>query len=460
MFSQNHVQQLLIGKASVSLTVVATDGDRPEGLATGEIGAFTVGGNRYVESGASTGESNAVAGNQFRLFQKRADGTVLRSDILSTANIEKVVRKTASAATEKLEYYGYNGTSGSIEALDENFYRIRLALKEGYANNDHGTEYYRHAIYKSDATATQAEIALGLVKNGNEGMSREKRNGVFPIEFKAISNVALASDFVFDATFEITGRKESKILNVAAATPTYNTGTALAVGDFLRIGTAAGATGGAVALQSDVYKVVSLPSTTTIELDRPLMTASGTYLIADGAITVIPAATGIAGNWGVGIAGKELTTVTSTEVGRIVYKKVDWVSGLEGSDNITYTSNTSAFAGVNVYEQIAELEWFVQGNEGNFYRKGYPMIDNPRRDVEDTTYETIDIVYNDVNKGLIGQANNRKVLTIAIPTSNPGFWTNGTDGLADVLGILMTGVPMYGGVTTTNGGAMVAGDLD
>lgn len=467
MFSQNQVQHLLIGKSSVNLSAYSTTANTPSAITVGEIAACTLGGQRLIEAGSSptTGarEVAAAAGTPFVLYKKMADGSLLKSDVLSKDNVVKVIRKVGTAATEKLEYYGYNGSTGSIEALDENFYRIRIEVKEGYTANDHGTTYFKHAIYESDASATQAEIALGLAKNGNANFSREVKNSSAnaPIWFKAICNVALASDYVFDATFEITGNKGSKILNVAAATPTYNTGTVLAVGDYLRIGTAAGATGGAVALTSDVYKVVSLPSTTTIELDRPLTTATGAYLIADGSITVIPAASGVAGDWGVALYGNSFTALTSATVGKIGYKKMDWVSGLEGSTSTTYTSSTSATPGINTYSQIAEMEWFLQGNEGNFTRKGYPMIDNPRSEVEDTTYETIDIVYKDTNNGLVGANSNTKTLTIAIPSSNPGFWTNGTDGLADVLEDLLDGVPVYGAADgTANGGAMNDGCLD
>lgn len=466
MFSQNHVQHLLIGKASVNLSAYSTTANTPSAITVGEIAATTIGGKRYIETGSSptagAREVAAAAGSKFVLYKKMADGSLLKSDVLSTDNVKKVIRKTATAATEKLEYYGYNGSTGSFEVLDENFYRIRIEVKEGYSNNDHGTTYFRHAIYESDSSATQSEITRGLAKNGNAGMSREVKNTSqnAPIWFKAISNVALASDFVFDATFEITGNKGSTYLNVAAATPTYNGGTVLAVGDYLRIGTAAGATGAAVALVSDVYQVKSLPSTTTIELDRPLMTNTGAYLIADGSITVIPAATGNAADWGVALYGNAFTAPTSATVGKTAYKKMDWFSGLEGSTTTTYTSSSTSTPGVNTFEQIAELEWFCQGNEGNNLRVGYPYIDPMRSEVENTTYETIDIIYEDLNSNVIGQHKNFKTLTLAIPASNPGFWTNGTDGLADVLEDLLAGVPVYGGLVTAAGGALADGDLD
>src|SRR3990167_6276857 len=193
MFSQNQVQHLMIGKASVSLTAGAI---KPAAMAVGEIGAFTKGGTKYIESASAPGLP-------FVLYKKMADGTLLKSDVLSLSNVTQVIRKVGTAATEKLEFYGYNGTSGSIEALDENFYRVHLSFNEGFATNNHGTQYIKHAIYESDASATQAEIAIGLAKSGNANMDREIRNSIRPVIYKAICNTAASAtnDFLGAITF-------------------------------------------------------------------------------------------------------------------------------------------------------------------------------------------------------------------------------------------------------------------
>lgn len=446
MFSQNQVQHLLIGKSSTSLTASAV---KPAGMNTGEIGAFTKGGTKLLGAGA-------VAGTPFVLYKEMADGSLLKSDVLSTANVEKIIRKAAVAATEKLEYYGYNGVSGSFEALDETFYRIKIEMKEGYTANDHGTTYVKHAIYESDASAVQSEIALGLAKNGNANFSREVKNSSSnpPIMFKAICNTALDTANCMDETITVT--KGSKFVSVANDYD-YNTGTDLVVGDFIRIAD----TDTTAALTDAVYKIIAISAnvvstTDMLELDRPYTGTSGTRTHANDSTQAITIAQGAAADWGIALAGQ----AQDFTVGKIGYKKIDWVSGIEGTTSTTYTSSTSATPGINVYEQIAELEWFCQGNEGNFTRKGYPFIDNPRAEVENTTYETIDIIYNDENSNLVGANKNRKVLTLAITTSNPAFFTDNTNGLAVMLEGLLAGTPVYGGLITASGGALAAGDLD
>lgn len=452
MFSQNQVQHLLIGKDGVAVTASAV---KPSGMTVGEIGAFTKGGVKYIGS-------SAVADAPFVLYKRMADGSLLKSDVLSTANVKKVIRKVGTAATEKLEYYGYNGSTGSIEALDENFYRIRIEMKEGYTANDHGTTYFKHAIYESDASATQYEIASGLANSGYSNFSKEVKNssGLAPITFKAIcSNAGVANAITAGAEWtHLTFVAGSKYVTgtISGATSgclgTDEQIDTIVAGDFLRAGTA---------VTADTYKIVSITNGTAttpliIEIDKPYRGA--TTNIAAASTEYITAALGAAADWGVCLTGQELPFT----VGKLGYKKVDWVSGLEGSTSTTYTSSVAANPGINTYSQMAELEWFCQGNEGNFTRKGYPMIDNPRSEVENFTYETIDIMYTDENSGLVGNNKNLKVLTIAVTDTTPGtFWEDNTDGLAVMLETLLTGVPVYGAADgTTAGGAMNGGCLD
>lgn len=458
MFSQNNYQQVFVGGNASASTGTAA-GKHPENMNAEEIGIFTPGGSRYVESSAGANEVVAAAGSEFVVGFKGIDGTVLRSDKIKLADVKRVTRKVGSAAAEQVDYVGYNGTTGSIEALNDNFYRVRINLQEGFTDNSHGTEYLKHAIYESDASATQAEIAIGLAGSGVYNFLHEPKNssGNPYVKFKAVTNVALASDFVFDATFEISGVKGSTMLVSAAASPTYNTGTALAVGDFLRIGTAAGATGGAVALLSDVYRVKSLPSTTIIELDRPLQTATGQYTIANGAITVIPAATGVAANWGmIMTAQPQDFSANPTQGVKLPYTKVKFKTTLENFGTTVQGTTTASNPGIGTYEQVAELEIFARGNNGEFYRTGSPVQFSwsLNADAALDPYDLIHIEYETNVTGLTGTAKHPKVLTLCIPQSTPAYADSGTaDDITDVLEVLLTGA------VDGNGGVIGSGDL-
>jgi hypothetical protein len=454
MFSQNQVQTLMIGKDGVAVTASAV---KPSGLAVGEIGAFTRGGPKILGSSVS-------AGMVFVLYKEMADGTLLKSEILSTANVEKVIRKVGTAAVNKVQYFGSNGTAGSIEALDENFYRLKIEMKEGYTTNNHGTSMVKHAIYESDGSATQYEIASGLASSGFSNFSREPKNSSSqaPIVFKAIcDNAGVANAITAGAEWtHLTFVQGSKLVTgtISGATSgclgTDELIDTIVAGDFLRSGTPT---------TGDVYKIVAVNAGTTttpltIELDKPYRGATAN--IAAASTEYITAALGAAANWGICLTGQ----TQDFSVGKKANIIVDWDYSLEnfGATSDVASANTAANPGINTYRQMQELEWFLQGNEGLYMRKGYPMVDDPRAELEDFTYETIDIVFRDTLDNTISRTSNRKVLTIAVTDTTPGtFWEDNTDGLAVMLETALTGVPVYGAADgTANGGAMNAGCLD
>lgn len=457
MFSQNFHSQILVGGTATKTATLATD--RVTAMAAGEIGCFTPGGFLYTEA-------TADADDPFVITLKRSDGTFQSTGVLTKSMVKSVTLKTAVADAEQIDYVGYNGSSGSITVANDEFYRIRIWLREGHQNNIHGTEYEKHAIYESDATATEAEIALGLVANGNANMSREPKNssGNPFIKFKAVCSVALANDYVFDNSgFDVTVVKGSKIAYVAAATPTYNTGTALAVGDFLRMGDATGADG-VVALKSDVYKVVALPTTTTIELDRPVQVTSATYVDNGGRITVIPAASGVAANWGVGITGQPQDfSATSSQGSVLKYQKVAWTTQLnsEAFGSTVITKDTAASLGVGQWEQVTEMEVFMNGNNGEFFRKGQPNLFSwtLQTDSAEGSYDLIILEIDETATSLVQSHHGLKQVIIAIPNTTPDYALSGTaDDFTDTLEDLLIGVPVYNG--TKNGTALAAADLN
>jgi len=446
-FSQNNHQLVFVGKdvAKTTTTIAA--------LADGEIALFTPGGTMYTEA-------TADAGDVFGIYLGRAAALgPLRTPFFSKADVVSVSKKAYVAPTEQLDYIGSNGTSGSIEVNNNTVYRATIELDKGRPTTNLGGVYVKDMVFESDASANQAEIALGLAASGIANMSREAEQSV---KFAAINDVALASDFVFDATFEITGTKGSKTLLSAAATPAYNTGTALAVGDYLRIGTATGAIGGAVALTSDVYKVVALPTTTTITLDRPLQTDTGLYTIANGAITVIPSATGLAADWGVSLAAQTLAWSN----GQIEDAQVQFDVSLD-ADSFGATplvNSVVSTPGTGTYRQVAELEWFANGNNGDIFRNevrnGFPFTGNA---LAAETYDVIEIALERGRTDSLGYVNSPQVISLFVDSGKDtaGHYALAAtaDDITDMLEDLLAGVPVYGGAVTANGGALVDGDL-
>lgn len=392
-------------------------------LADGEIGIFDDRGVVITNGTAATKIKIAVG-------RGTTDGPLV-SDVINVKDIKRMQRTVHVARANQTTNIGYDGVNAGteLEVIPNNMYYVRLYIQEYLRSNSDGRRI-KQGVFKSTSTSTQANIAQGLVKNFIDNFKKEPEKF---IKFSAPCNVALASDFVFDATFEVTGVNGSDTLLVAAASPTYNTLTALAVGDFLRIGTAAGIVG-TVALTSDVYKVIELPTTTTIKLDRPLQTVSGAYTIASGSITVIPAALGVAADWGVRMLGQDL----SFSVGKFNYEVARWETGLENFGSSTFAS-TGASKGQGEAEEVMQLEWFLKGSQnGEIYRVGepniFPGVYEASLAVAGGGYDIINIEY--VQSELVAFSNeiSPKLITIAVPATAPLYAVAATtDDITDML---------------------------
>ena len=133
----------------------------------------------------------------------------------------KASRKATVAATPQVDFIGYNTTSGAIETSNNAVYRATIAIKEVLETN-HQQVYIKDMVYKSDASATQAEIADGLIASGIANFSREAE--------KMVTFERVTSSTVTPATTDdITAVNGSKF--VSAATD-IDAGGAL-VGDYL-----------------------------------------------------------------------------------------------------------------------------------------------------------------------------------------------------------------------------------
>lgn len=441
MYSVNDHSMILIGAAATKTTA-----NYPENMNTGEIGIFKPGGTRYTEATAS-------ADAEFIICLKTTDGRIIKSPVLKKSMVTSAHLKAGAARTEQLDYVGYNGTSGSITATNDEFYRIAINMIEGYANNDHGTTFIKHAIYKADSATTQAEIATGLAKSGNDNFSREKKNssGVAPIVFRAICDTAL--DTAYDMTNTVTVTKNSKVISVATNLTYNGAGGTLAVGDYIRMADS----DTAPAVTSNVYRVVSI-SGLYVTLDRPYIGASGTLTDANDSTQVIPAATAVAANWGVSLTAQTLDFT----VGKLHDKQVKFITALEsgfGSSDVV-TKSTASSPGIGHYNQIAQMEWFMRGANGELYRKGEPMLFSQTAQASDSNdpYDLIEFKYKTTGTGLIDSPELPASILLAFPATAPNYAIAGTaDDITDVLEVLLAGVPCWN--ASLNGGALTTGSL-
>lgn len=332
-----------------------------------------------------------------RFVVRNGDKLVYSDWILyNAANVH--VQKTYAADTQQVSYVGYNGTSGSLDVFDLNEYIINIEIKD----EDVATAVYpymKHGAYYSDSAATQAEIGLGLVSSLVSNFKREPQSR---IQFDLVCSAA-GTAISNDAGDTVVGYKGSDVLVIADATDD-NDIAVLAVGDFVRIGTATTAA---------VYKIISGSTTAaaggTLKLDRPLVASVS---LAGTTAEYITAAEALAADFGI-----KMTSVARTNFVPGVQKhylttfKVFLARGFE-TTAVTYT--TAATYGAGTYQEVAEMEYIAQGNTGKKVYIGVPPFVSRSAASSATTYTRNTYTFSsDGYAGIISNnPTNKKVLYI------------------------------------------------
>ena len=398
-FSQNDITLLFVGGAATKTT------GKIEAMNQYEIGIFTPAGARVTESTAATV-------TEFIVVQSRGtDAAPIVSPIIKKADVVKASRKAYTATAEEVDYIGYNTSSGSIDAINDNLYRIRLSMDESL-NSNKGRIYIKDGVYQSDATATQVEIANGLVTSLVNNFKREPE--------KAIKFERVTSSTVTPAT---TGTLDVRYGSpyVTASSDIDNGGAV--VGDYL-------------VMSGVAYKIVALDTTNQIAtLDVPFQGTSNTAL-ADASVGFITAANAAAGNWGIKLTGRPLKFV----VGKIAYRKARWVTSIQDFGATTITNSVGAAEGNGTTEQAQEFEYFMRGNDSENFHMGEPNIYSRIADVVvGTNYDQIFLNVEETGSSLV-MNKRKKQIALLLPETAPNYAIAGTaDDITDVLEVLIYG---------------------
>ncbi len=395
-FQQREIQRLFIGQAATKTT------GRLETMNEGEIGIFTPSGVRLTESTAATA-------TRFVIAKATPDGGIdILSDPITKANIKSAKASLYVAATDQITNVGYNGTDGSIDVLNDNGYVVRLSFDESRTSN-HGGLYIKRGFFKSSDSATEFEIAHGLLKSLVAEFSKEPERLVKTEMLSDDAGAALGAAATLTVTYG------SKYIVASAG------GHDLVAGDAVRIG--------GTATTDPVYVVESV-SGTQIKLTTPYQ-----------------------GTTAAGVAGEELTALTGSfgikltglpqgyRVGKLDQDLQPLIFNvtLESAGSTTLVTPTQAIAGNGTEKQVKALEFFCQGNEGNILRAGEPLTFDRRAEASGN-YDMIDIYTEEIYTGSITSGPIKKHYTLAIPQSTPNYALTGTaDDITDVLEVLCFG---------------------
>ena len=330
MNTLNNHTQLLIGK-NITNTVTVGLVVTPSTIADGEIAVVDVDG-KVLDASTVTAKD--------KVFLVQGQGStkpLIKSAAIDKSGVFSYNAKAYSAGTEEVEYIGFNAvtSAGSITVTSDNPYQIKSVLISNtieFADK----QMFVEADYVSDSSATQVEIATGLVKSV---IANSEKFVNVPFKAERVSNGTFSA-----SDNDVTVTNKSKTITFATAAE-HSTGTPYAVGDTIRIG-GTGAT-------APIY-VITAVNGLDLTLDVAYQGTSRTVLAADsGLVTVIT-------SYGIKLTG--LPKTFSTNI--LKYEKNKWKSIILGAGSTPVAITTNATEGTGRYEQIADEEYFFQLAEG------------------------------------------------------------------------------------------------
>lgn len=271
----------------------------------------------------------------------------------SPAMTKGMVATSASkfrAAVQQVTTVGYNGVTGALPVANNTDFWIKVRKRDNDAANRSQPMSLFAGPVKTDATGTQAELAVALVASGFRNFTaQEPANGY--LRFEAITSASSVAITGAPTSFGVTSR--SRVMTITG-TATSN----VAVGDFVRIG------GGTVGIP--VYRVTAVTAT-SITLATPYMGDTATIPVAG--VQVIAAATAATANFGVRLTGVEAPfNVNSFRD----YYANRWTTSF--SDSSTLLTVTGAQSGNGVWQQVAMDEYLNYGFEGQNDQLAVPSV--------------------------------------------------------------------------------------
>lgn len=307
---QKNISFCLVGK-NLSEVTNATLVNSPDTLSDGQIALLT-------KDNASFASGSLVATDVVR-FVQRSGNELIFTPWFKVGDATCAL-SGYTVSSEQVSYIGYNGTSGSIDVINNNNYVIKIHLKDF----NRGSIYEKFGAYKSPTSGTtQAAVAKGLF----ESLVRQFANEpVKLINFERTSNGTLA-DFTGTATM-LKFTKGSKTVLFVDAAAAASTGT-IAVGDVINIPSGGG--------KSFSFTASALGSGSG---NHVIYIGTTSYTVADAG-TDAQNATAIAAAINAGTLAT--AAVTSSTTVTITYAK-----GVLTPPPVVYNDNGAAFIAVTI----------------------------------------------------------------------------------------------------------------
>jgi hypothetical protein len=389
MRTQKDVLNLIVAGAAAKIASTAGVVATPGNLAAGEVVVTDVSG-RIVSTAAVPNEIYIVQG-------QGPDKPLIKSALIRKSKVTRISSRAYTPAAEQLSYWGFNGTTGAIDAtMNNNNYVVKVALhSDTQAFGDKLT--YLIADYKSDSTATQAEVAAGLAKSFAKSRAKWATEACVKVE-RVSNGTATATTAAVTATFN---------------SPIITTTQALVVGSFIRFGLDA---------TSPVYMVAAAgAAANTFVLDAAYQDPSAVFAL--GTAQTITAATALI--WGLKFTGLTRPFVAGYNE---YYKNRFTISATNAGTTIAGTVR-AANKGVGMPQEIAQLEWELMGNEGSINKVGMG-VPAARTTAANQPHSIINIQFIEDNGDFTIQGKVAQFKEVMIAVERTGATTAGTGTLS------------------------------
>jgi len=302
--------------------------------------------------------------------------------IIKSAPLKSATVKQFAVADQQVTRIGYNGTTGALPTTTvKTGFFIKLRKNDNDAAN-RSQPNSLFAQFQTDATGSQEELALGLVKSGIQNMSTQPAGNNGYVKFEML-NAGTRTAATATGVVTLTFTKDSTLVTASAATASTN----IVAGDYVAI---------AAATTSGVYKVKSKDGSGNLTLETAYQSAT-TTIVASAANIRIANGLAVAAASGIQISG----VASDFDVNAFRNYYSNRFTATFSDTSTLNTHVTGAKDGVGVWQQVAMEEYMSMGNQGENSMLGVPPVMRTSSVVTDGQYDCLQIsVKEDIN-GLV-----------------------------------------------------------
>ena len=310
-------------------------------------------GMRRIGATTPTGGGYDVI-DRYRIAQGRGASKSLMVSPMITKATATLSTSNHRAAAQQVSIVGYNGTTGALPAANSTDYFIKIRKNDNDAANRSQPMSLFAGPVKTDATATQEELAFALVKNGIANFRDEPANNYLAFSALCDEAGAAVTGTLVNLVFTKGSREVvSDTLNVTI--------TNIAAGDVIKV---------AAATTSSIYKVVSVTNGTATTPAKVVLTYAfqeATATVAKATARRILAVASIIAECGVRLTGVQADFNVNSFRDYYVNRFT-----VTFSDESTLVTTTGARTGSGMWQQVAMDEYMSYGFEGENSMLGVP----------------------------------------------------------------------------------------